>query len=101
MAKGPETMTLTLNLPLDLEKRLQHEAERQGLPADALTLQLLDQHLPSKEPRGKLVELLQSWIEEGDAQEQKETGEYLIRVLDEDRLSDRRLFPPELKGVTW
>jgi hypothetical protein len=56
--------------------------------------------LPRK-PRGKLVDLLQSWIEAGDAQEQKETGEYLIRILDEDRLSDRRLFPPELKGVSW
>jgi hypothetical protein len=35
------------------------------------------------------------------ATEQQETGEYLIRVLDEDRLSERKLFPPELKGVTW
>jgi hypothetical protein len=94
-------MTLNLSLPPDLEERLQHEAERQGLPAATLTLQLLDQHLPAKDLRGELVELLQSWIEEGDAQEQKETGEYLTRALDEDRLSDRRLFPPELKGVTW
>ena len=93
-------MTLTLSLPPDLEERLQHEAERQGLPADTLTLRLLDQHLPASNG-GELVELLQSWIDEGDAQEQKETGEYLIRVLDEDRLSDRSLFPPELKGVTW
>jgi hypothetical protein len=54
-----------------------------------------------RSPRGELVDLLQSWIEKGDAQEQKETGEYLIRVLDEDRLSDRRLFPLEFKGVTW
>jgi hypothetical protein len=98
---GPENLTLTLNLPLALEERLQREAERQGLPADTLTLQLLDQHLPSKTPGGELVELLQSWIEGGDAEEQKETGDYLIRTLDEDRLSDRRLFPPELKGVTW
>jgi hypothetical protein len=45
--------------------------------------------------------LLQSWIENGDAQEQKETCEYLIETLDKDRLSDRRLFPPELNGVTW
>jgi hypothetical protein len=94
-------MTLTLNLPLALEERLQHEAERQGLPADRLTLQLLDQHLPSKDTGGELAKLLQSWIEEGDAQEQKETAEFLIRTLDEDRLSDRLLFPPELKGVTW
>jgi hypothetical protein len=94
-------MTLTLNLPPDLELRLQNEAERQGLPTAALTLQLLDQHLPSKNPQEELAELLRSWIVEGDAQEQKETGEYLVRSLDEDRLSDRSLFPPELKGVTW
>ena len=94
-------MTLTLSLPPDLEDRLQHEAERQGLPADTLTLRLLDLHLPANDVREELVALLQSWMEEGDAQEQKETGEYLIRALDEDRLSDRPLFPPELKGVTW
>lgn len=94
-------MTLTLNLPPPLEERLQYEAERQGLAAATLTLQLLDRHLPSTDTRGKLAKLLQSWIEEGDAEEQKETGDYLIRTLDEDRLSDRRLFPPELKGVTW
>lgn len=69
-------MTLTLNLPPD-------------------------QDLPSKNPQEELAKLLQSWILEGDAQDQKETGEYLIRVLDDDRLSDRSLFPPELKGVTW
>lgn len=93
-------MTLTLSLPPDLEERLQHEAERQGLPADTLTLRLLDQHLPAG-ARGELVDLLQSWIDEGDAQEQQETGDYLIQALNEDRLSDRSLFPPELKGVTW
>jgi hypothetical protein len=49
----------------------------------------------------ELASLLQSWIVDGDAQEQRQTGEYLIRVLDKDRLSDRRLFPPELKDVTW
>jgi hypothetical protein len=94
-------MTLNLSLPHDLEERLQHEAERQGLPADALTLRLLDQHLPARDHRAELVDLLQSWIEDGDVQEQKETGEFLVKALDEDRLSDRPLFPPELKGVTW
>ena len=64
-------------------------------------LRLPDQHLPSQDPRKDLVELLQSWIEEGDAQEQRETGEYLIEALDRDRLSGRRRFPLELKGVTW
>jgi hypothetical protein len=48
------------------------------------------------------VSLLQSWIdEEDDAGEQRDTGEYLVRALDEDRLSGRQLFPAEHKGVTW
>lgn len=51
--------------------------------------------------QAKLDELLQSWIQDGDGKEQKETGEFLVQALDEDRLSDRPLFPPELKGVTW
>ena len=51
--------------------------------------------------REELVALIQSWLDEGDAKEQRETGDYLIRVLDEDRLSDRQLFPSELRGVTW
>jgi hypothetical protein len=51
--------------------------------------------------RRQAVELLQSWIDEEDPQEQKETGDYLVRVLDEDRLSDRKLYPPELEGATW
>jgi excisionase family DNA binding protein len=39
------------------------------------------------------IELLRSWREEGDEQEQRETWEYLKKALDEDRLSDRKLFP--------
>jgi hypothetical protein len=39
--------------------------------------------------------LLQSWyVEQSDErEEQRETWEYLKKVLDEDRLSDRKLFP--------
>jgi len=36
-----------------------------------------------------------------NADEQKETGDFLVRALDEDRPSERKLFPPELEGVTW
>jgi predicted DNA-binding protein len=94
-------MTMTLNLPQDLEERLQRESERRGVPVATLTLELLDHHLPARDSRQNVIDLLQSWLDEEDAQEQRETGEYLIRTLDEDRLSSRKLFPPELKGVTW
>jgi hypothetical protein len=39
-----------------------------------------------------LVQLLRSW-REGDEQEQQNTWEYLRQALDEDRLSERKLFP--------
>jgi hypothetical protein len=39
-----------------------------------------------------LIQLLRSW-REGDEQEQRNTWEYLRQALDEDRLSERKLFP--------
>lgn len=94
-------MTLTLHLPPELEQRLTQEAKHHGLALDAYTLQLLDKSLPPKDRRTELVTVLQSWIEDRESEEQRETGEYLIRALDENRLADRQLFPPEMKGVTW
>lgn len=38
------------------------------------------------------IELLRLWREEDDAQEQKETAEYLEQVINEDRMSNRPLF---------
>ncbi len=38
------------------------------------------------------IALLQSWCDE-DAQEQRETWTFLKTALDQDRLSDRKLFP--------
>lgn len=99
--KEDTRMTLKLHLTPDLEQLLRLEAEKQGLPADEWTLRLLKKHLLPNEPGGGLKALVESWVTEGDADEQRETGEYLVRFLDEDRLSDRKLFPPELKGVTW
>ena len=48
-----------------------------------------------------LVQLVQSWMDEGDTDEQRETLDYLIHALDEDRLSSRKLFPKELQGKSW
>jgi hypothetical protein len=41
----------------------------------------------------RAIALLASWCEDDDEAEQRETIEYLMRVLDEDRLSYRKLFP--------
>ncbi len=93
-------MTLTLSLTPEIEEYLTQKAALQGLSTEAYVLQMLIESL-EKEKQNKLVNVLQSWIDEDDAQEQQETGEFLIQALDEDRLSDRKLFPSDLKGITW
>jgi hypothetical protein len=40
-----------------------------------------------------VIELLREWREEGNEEEERESFENLKRALDEDRLSDRPLFP--------
>jgi hypothetical protein len=94
-------MTIGIVLSPELENRLRQEAQRAGVAEEQVVVRILDQHLPPSEKRGKAIALLQSWIDEDNAAEQKETGDFLIKALDEDRLSDRKLFPPELKDVTW
>ncbi len=94
-------MTLKLSQPADLEQRPREEAQRQGVAAETCVVMVLDKCLPAQDKRTEAVALLQSWIDDIDHAEQQETGNYLVQVLDEDRLSDRKLFPPELKGITW
>lgn len=94
-------MTLTLNLSPELEQYLLQEASQQGLSIEAVALQILASSILLKQKQTEAVNLLQSWIDEEDANEQQETGLYLIHALDDDRLSERKLFPSELKGITW
>ncbi|WP_373541181.1 hypothetical protein [Chamaesiphon sp.] len=95
-------MTLTLDLPIEIEQYLLQEAKQRGLSIESVTLQLLTSSIMLKQKQIEAVNLLQSWIDDEDSEEeQQETGAYLIRALDEDRLSDRKLFPIEKKGITW
>ena len=93
-------MTLTITLADKLEEQLEQEAQRFGLSMEQYSAQVLIQHLKETRKRQAAVNTLESWLS-GDAVEQTTTGEELIRLLDEDRLSTRALFPVELKGVTW
>jgi len=93
-------MTLTLNIPVEIEKYLTQKAQEQSLSMEAYALKLLLERISTQEKSSKLIDLLQSWMDD-DEDEQQETGAFLIRAMDEDRLSDRPLFPQDLKGVTW
>jgi hypothetical protein len=94
-------MPLTINLPPELERYLLQEAKQQQLSIEDIALQCLTSSILVKQKQVEAVNLLQSWIDDEDVEEQQETGEYLIRALDEDRLSDRKLFSLEMKGVSW
>jgi hypothetical protein len=102
-------MPLQLTLSPEIEQRLQQETTRRSLSEEALALQFLDQHLPPQGPdeqasaqqrAAKLLALFEQW----DAARQaagEELGDDFYRGLDEARTSDRKLFPEELKGITW
>ena len=94
-------MTLTLNIPVEIEQYLTQKAQEQSLSMEAYALQLLLERISTQDKSAQLVDLLQSWMDDEDDEEQKETGAYLVQSIDVDRLSYRPLFPSELKGVTW
>lgn len=101
-------MTLTLTLAPELELKLKQEAIRCGVPPEQFALNVLEEHIahPSsttetaKEKAEKLAELFRQWNEE-DVDESEALDDEFFRMLDEDRPSDRKLFPPELKGISW
>lgn len=47
-------MTLTLNLPPELEQYLTQEAKQQGLSVETYTLQILPEYILPKEKQSKL-----------------------------------------------
>lgn len=94
-------MTITLTLGSQLENRLLRRANRHGISVSEYAQRLLEEQLREPQDSSSAVELLQSWIDEADPVEQKETGDYVIKALDADRLAGRQLFPPELEETTW
>ena len=98
-------MTLQLNLSAELQERLRQEAERRGQPADSVALRLLEEHLPPAlyARRAAALAMLHQWMEEDAAssEEDAESAEEFFHNLDAARTSNRPLFPPELKGISW
>ncbi len=98
-------MTLQLTLCPELQERLRQEAERRGQSAESVVLRLLDEHLPPPldARRAAAIALLKQWMEEDAAltPEEEAANEEFLRSLDASRTSNRPLFPPELKGISW
>jgi hypothetical protein len=93
---------IQLTLPPELGERLRQEAERRGQTAEAVVVRLLDQHLPpaGDDRRAAAVALLHRWAEEDAALSPEEAAANadVLRALDEDRPSYRKLFTDLRKG---
>jgi hypothetical protein len=93
-------MTLQLSLPPDLEKRLKLAASKKGQQAEEYAVEVLEQNVPPAQPNFAAAQMLLSWANEIDAMTDEESSENekILRAIDEDRLSDRKLFTHLLKG---
>ena len=93
---------MILTLAPELETRVKIESARRGISPDEYAAQVIEENISEaeRERREKAVALLQSWIDEDENSDEAYDDE-LLKMLDEDRLSERKLFPPELKGISW
>jgi hypothetical protein len=94
-------MTVTIELPEAVQARLNQAAESRRVSAENLVLELLDEHLPPtrKDPK-EFLAMLERWRKEASEEDPAEREQF-FKMLDEDRTSCRKLFPDEMRGVTW
>ena len=87
-------MTLVIDLPPELEKRLERESENLGVEPGEVVRRLLDSGLPGPSDRNQTaIDLLDQWEEEGDEEEQRATLEALKEGLNAHYSSNRTIFP--------
>ena len=85
------SVTPSGSLWLQTLARLAYEPPRTASQSEIENKEL-PQSAAQSQKNSALIQLLRSW-REGDEQEQRSTWEYLKQALDEDRLSERKLFP--------
>ncbi len=88
-------MTLSVTLPPEVEARVQQEAARRSVPVEDYVVSVVTASVPvggEAERRARTLGAIEAVAEMGSEEEQRETFEYLAQAIDEDRLSDRKLF---------
>jgi hypothetical protein len=94
-------MAIEVNLPPQVEKKLQDAARQRGLTPEQYVIEILNQNLPltsqqrAKNYRAWLQRVHESGDSEGDC-----TWDEILQRIDESRGEGRKLFAPELKEVT-
>ena len=88
-------MAMSVSLSPDVEARLQEEAAKRRIPVEDLVASVVASAVPSldeSDRRGRALAALAAVSDMGTEIEQRETFNYLARAIDEDRMSDRKLF---------
>ena len=88
-------MTITVDLTHDEEMRLCKEAAKKGMPPEKLVSEAVKTMIPAApdDIQARLARLNRILLDPDDEEDQRETGEFLRKALDEDRMSYRKLFP--------
>ena len=84
-------MSLTVELENELEERVREEAKKRGLQADEYVRKIVNERLPVE--TDEFAALVQSWIDEGDEEEQRATLKAIQLGLNENHSSCRVMFP--------
>ncbi len=85
-------MTITIDVPSEIASQLSAEADRQGKDVPEVVQSLVAQRFtPRPYDPAAMIALLDSF-DEGDADEQRETLEYLMVAIDRDRPGQRSIF---------
>jgi hypothetical protein len=88
-----ETQSASVTLSGSLwHKRLEELANEHTLVSSLYNSDELKLDILQAKKNQALIQLLRSW-REGDEQEQRSTLEYLKHAIDEDRTSNRKIFP--------
>ena len=88
-------MTVSLTLPPEVEQRIQAEAAQRSVPVEDYIVWLLSSPVQSpdeQDRRKRALAGIDALTEMGTEEEQRETFAYLVRAVNEDRLSDRNRF---------
>ena len=80
---------MTIALAPNVEQRIRIEAARAGLPADRYVNDLLDEHFARQDKANPGEDDDEYWEKE------------IFERLDAERPEGQKLFPLELKGISW
>jgi hypothetical protein len=101
-ASKPTASVLRLDLTPELEFGLKREAGCRGISPEQFAIEALEESVARslRERAEKISELFRQWNEE-EVDESEALDDEFFKMLDADRSSFRKLFPPELKGISW